>query len=300
MTEWSGRARWVPGIGQSLAGAAGRHHGAVSAYLSIGEFARMTHLTVKALRHYHDVGLLAPAAIDPATGYRSYAPAQVAEAQAIRRLRDLEMPIDDVRAVLAAGDAAARQDALAAHLARLEDRVAQTQSMVASLRTLLGDEGPAAPIEFRTVPAVAALAITADVTFADSGEWLGDALSELAGWSPAAGPAGALFAPALFEDGVGTVVAYVPATATATATAPASRGRATPFVVPAAELAMTDHVGALTDLDQSYGRLGRFVAEKGIGADGPIRETYLVSYGDTDDESAHRTEVGWPVVPARP
>jgi len=70
-------------------------------------------------------------------------------------------------------------------------------------------------------------------------------------------------------------------------------------VIPAAELAVTDHVGALTELDQSYGRLGRFVAEKGIGAAGPIRETYLVSYADTDDESAHRTEVGWPVVADR-
>jgi DNA-binding transcriptional MerR regulator len=131
----------------------------VAAYLSIGEFARMTHLTVKALRHYHDVGLLVPVAIDPATGYRSYAPAQVSEAQAIRRLRDLEMPIDDVRAVLGAGDASARQDALAAHLARLEDRVAQTQSMVSALRTLLGDEGPEGAIELRSVPAVPALAI---------------------------------------------------------------------------------------------------------------------------------------------
>jgi effector-binding domain-containing protein len=93
-------------------------------------------------------------------------------------------------------------------------------------------------------------------------------------------------------------VAYVPAAAAAAA-APAT-GRATPFVVPAAELAVTDHRGALTDLDQSYGRLGRFVADKGIGAPGPIRETYLVSFGATDDEAAHLTVVGWPIVADRP
>lgn len=45
--------------------------------LTIGDFSRMTHLSVKALRHYHDVGVLEPAAIDQFTGYRSYDVAQV-------------------------------------------------------------------------------------------------------------------------------------------------------------------------------------------------------------------------------
>ena len=44
--------------------------------MPIGRFARLTGLTVKALRHYDEVGLLRPAAVDPDTGYRSYAPDQ--------------------------------------------------------------------------------------------------------------------------------------------------------------------------------------------------------------------------------
>jgi DNA-binding transcriptional MerR regulator len=67
--------------------------------LNIGDFARMTFLSVKALRHYHEVGLLAPAEVDPESGYRRYALAQVPKAQVIRRLRELGMPIDDVRSV---------------------------------------------------------------------------------------------------------------------------------------------------------------------------------------------------------
>ena len=39
--------------------------------LSIGEFARLTHLSVKALRHYDDLGLVVPTHVDPTTGYRS-------------------------------------------------------------------------------------------------------------------------------------------------------------------------------------------------------------------------------------
>ena len=55
--------------------------------LSIGDFSRITHLSVKTLRHYHDVGLVAPAHIDPATGYRYYSHAQIPTAQVVRRLR---------------------------------------------------------------------------------------------------------------------------------------------------------------------------------------------------------------------
>jgi hypothetical protein len=49
--------------------------------VSIGDFARMTHLSVKALRHYHEVGVLKPAALD------GYTVSQVPTAQAIRRGR---------------------------------------------------------------------------------------------------------------------------------------------------------------------------------------------------------------------
>ena len=72
--------------------------------LTIGEFSKMTYLSVKALRHYHDVGLLEPADIDPSSGYRRYTADQVATAQAIRRFRDLDMPIEQVRTVLQAPD----------------------------------------------------------------------------------------------------------------------------------------------------------------------------------------------------
>ena len=76
------------------------------ALLNIGDFSRMTYLSVKALRHYHETGLLEPAAVDPDTGYRLYRPAQVGMAQVIRRLRDLGMPLEDVKSVIDAPDVA--------------------------------------------------------------------------------------------------------------------------------------------------------------------------------------------------
>ena len=57
----------------------------MSALLTIGEFSRMTHLSVKALRHYDDVGLLSPAQVDSSSSYRRYATGQVPIARVIRR-----------------------------------------------------------------------------------------------------------------------------------------------------------------------------------------------------------------------
>ena len=105
--------------------------------LAIGDFSRMTHLSVKALRHYHDMGILEPAAIDPGTGYRSYAVAQVADAQVIRRLRDLNMPLDQIRAVLHAPDLGTRNAEIAAHLGRMERQLEEAKASVAGLRALL-------------------------------------------------------------------------------------------------------------------------------------------------------------------
>ena len=82
--------------------------------LTIGAFARLTGLTPKALRHYDALGLLAPAETDVATGYRRYDRSQVETGRAIGRLRDLDVPLEDVRAVIDdPSQAAKRLDPLA-------------------------------------------------------------------------------------------------------------------------------------------------------------------------------------------
>jgi DNA-binding transcriptional MerR regulator len=89
--------------------------------LPIGDFSRATHLSIKTLRHYHHVGLLEPADVDEFTGHRRYATHQIATAQVIRRFRELDMPIEDIKSVLTAPDVAARNELIAAHLSRLEE-----------------------------------------------------------------------------------------------------------------------------------------------------------------------------------
>ena len=57
----------------------------MSSTLPIGDFSRATHLSVKMLRHYHEIGLLEPADVEVGSGYRRYAAEQIVTAQIIRR-----------------------------------------------------------------------------------------------------------------------------------------------------------------------------------------------------------------------
>lgn len=266
------------------------------AYVTIGDFSRMTHLSVKTLRYYHRVGLLEPNEVNADTGYRYYGLGQVPAAHTIRRLRDLDMPVDEVRALLAAPDEATRDRLLAVHLDRMQAQLARTEAAVASLRSLL--EHPVAPIavERRSVPAMAAIAISDTVERADLGSWWTGALSDLYaaldGGSPASvGPAGGLFDDGLFTDDRGDAVLFIPTTSIATG----SMGRVRPYTIPAAELAVTVHYGSHANVDQTYGALGTYVAEHGHGLAGPVRETYLVGIHDTADASRWRTEICWPI-----
>jgi DNA-binding transcriptional MerR regulator len=110
--------------------------------LTIGRFADASGLTVKALRHYDEIGLLAPAEVDARTGYRYYDASQVQEAVAIRRLRALEMPLDEIRELLGRDTAAAREG-LAAHAYRVALEAHDKQMLLIELDALVeGGDSP--------------------------------------------------------------------------------------------------------------------------------------------------------------
>lgn len=98
--------------------------------LTISVFARTVGLTPSALRFYDDCGLLRPAYVDPASGYRYYAPEQEARGVLLRDLREVDLPLADVRAVLDG----APQDAariLHAHVRALEGKVGPARRVAA-------------------------------------------------------------------------------------------------------------------------------------------------------------------------
>lgn len=265
--------------------------------LSIGDFSRATNLSVKTLRYYHRVRLLEPADIDPRTGYRRYTTEQIPVAQIIRRFRDLDMPVQEVQAVLAAPDVPTRNTLIAEHLSRLEETASRTQTAVASLRDLLQRPSVTEParIAHRSVEATMAAAITETVDLADALHWFKGALGELYATLNAqnllpTGPAGGIFAGELFADERGEATIFAPCPGP-----PRPMGRVRPLVVPAVELATIEHVGGHTDIDRAYGALATYVTRRALAVVGPIREYYLVGWNDTRDEGKWRTEIGWPI-----
>jgi DNA-binding transcriptional MerR regulator len=266
----------------------------MSTDLSIGDFSQVTHLSIKTLRHYHDAGLLEPARIDPSSGYRYYNFDQVPVAQVIKHFRELGMPVPEVREVVLTQDPNERNELIAKHLERLEKQLAETRAAVTSLRRLLQPHGNEINVEHRSVKEVNAAAISETIDIGGALPWFNGALAELdfalsrSKLRPL-GPKGGLFENALFTDEHGEALVYVPVE-----DAPKA-GRVRPMVVPAAELAVVVHRGPIDDIDVTYSQLGSYVKENALAVAGPVRETYVIGAGETDEESQWITEIGWPV-----
>jgi DNA-binding transcriptional MerR regulator len=262
--------------------------------LTIGDFSKMTFLTVKALRHYHDVGLLEPARTDPSSGYRYYRVEQVARARLIRRLRDLDLPVDDVRSVLAAPDEVTRNAVMIEHLDRMSRQLEQVQDTVDSLRRMLAGDEAEVPVTHRDEAATMVLAIRGHVGADTVLAWWVEAFTELHRLLRSAGIGrtgadGAEFPAEFFTEGAADLVAFVPVDRV-----PTLAGRVEALTRPAATYAVATHDGPMVDLDGAYSAVGRTVLEQALTSDGPVVERFL-PVGHEDDLLAHTTEVCWPV-----
>ncbi|MGH9115012.1 MAG: MerR family transcriptional regulator, partial [Acidimicrobiales bacterium] len=225
----------------------------MSLLVAIGDFSNMTHLSVKALRHYHDVGLLEPAEVDRSSGYRYYLPEQVPTAQVIRRFRDLGMPVEEVKTMLSAPDIGTRNKMIVAHLERMESQLQETRATVASLRAVLDGPAPAGPVEYRTVAAAPAFAVRSVVDVGGVFEWFSESFAELRraleeSGAQRSGPDGALYPGEFFELERAEIVAFVPVHGPVEQPA-TSAGGAELVEIPAADLAVMLHAGSFDEID---------------------------------------------------
>jgi DNA-binding transcriptional MerR regulator len=108
---------------------------------SIGDFSKITGLTVKTLRYYHEQGLLVPTYVDEQTGYRYYDRAKIETARIIAHLRSLDLSIDEVREILreAVEDADLRP-VLERQKALLQSKIERDRKIVRSIHAFLTQE----------------------------------------------------------------------------------------------------------------------------------------------------------------
>jgi DNA-binding transcriptional MerR regulator len=112
--------------------------------LSIGTFSVLAGLSVPALRHYDEVGVLKPAAVDERTNYRYYDRDQVHVGRTIRALRAVDLPIDELRDVIEGNDPEYLRSVLSDHLDRMNQRATTLSAQIEALEQFI-EEGVIVP-----------------------------------------------------------------------------------------------------------------------------------------------------------
>ncbi len=120
-------------------------------HMSIGRFAGLTGISINTLRRYDESGLLSPAFVDPFTGYRLYAVEQLDIGILIRLLRDLDVPLHEVKALLSAHGAGDVKTVLAHHRERVSERHAELERILARIDVAMNQERGLLPYEVETV-----------------------------------------------------------------------------------------------------------------------------------------------------
>jgi effector-binding domain-containing protein len=270
--------------------------------VAIGRFARLTGLTIRAVRHYGELGLLEPALVDEATGYRYYGRGQVETAARIRRLRELELPLDQVRLVLA--EPARLRECLIAHRAFLEQRAARTGTILAELTHLIdGKEQLVKPAQaldelaVQEYPDQPVLSIRERVHLDEVKHVIPAAYRELFAYlrelgATAVEPWTTTVCP--FADDAGVLEIE---NAVHTATSLPGRGRIESRTLPACTAVTVVHKGPYTELGRSYRGLESWLDAHELDTAGDPREIYVTDPEEVADPADYLTVIAWPIRP---
>jgi DNA-binding transcriptional MerR regulator len=263
--------------------------------LSIGAFARLSGLTIKALRHYDEIGLLPPAEVDEDTGYRFYSLAQARDAEAIRRLRSLEVPLDEIAGLLRADDAQLRER-LAVHRARLEGRAVETQRILAELDRLIDGEEELVPdatrmefrLEIKDVPERRVLLARERADVDSASEVIPRLIMETHARLQQAGGsfAGAPICVCPFADGAAELAVGWPV---GEQDVPGAE------TLPGGRALVLEHKGPYDQLGRSYRLMSEVMERQGLTPAGDPVEVYVTNPEEVPDPNDYVTVIEWPV-----
>lgn len=113
--------------------------------IKIGDFSKLSMVSIRMLRHYDSIGLLAPEKIDPITGYRYYTPAQLTTAGRIQSLKNMGFSLSAIGSILREyNDPESLKRYLLLHLVQIKedaDKIQKQVTMVESMIERLGKDG---------------------------------------------------------------------------------------------------------------------------------------------------------------
>ncbi|MEU7061018.1 MerR family transcriptional regulator [Streptomyces sp. NPDC046197] len=276
--------------------------------LTIGAFAARARLSAKALRLYDRLGLLVPAHVDEASGYRYYRASQTGRARLVALLRQLDMPLARVAEVVEA-DGAEAAERLAAYWADVESRVAGQRTLAEYLRARLSGRSSEMydrfTVETVDVPEQVVITETRHTLANELPAWIGASLTRLEAAARACGGvAGSPFVVYHAEvslESDGPAESCVPVADEAAARAWAEgRGRTWETRVrvdPAQRLAYTRITKAQVAHPQilaAFEAVEQWIAEQGLEKAGPCREVYFADWEAAGPQDAV-CDVAFPV-----
>lgn len=263
----------------------------------IGRFSKMTRLSVKALRNYDDLGLLVPAVVDRSSGYRYYTYGQANRAEAIRVLRSLDMPLQDIREALEADDPEVAAKVLDRHRARLEAELDRHERMLAFMGRLMERKEGVMPyeIEVKEVPAQHVAVVRKHASKTTIGRDISSgfaAIGEATGRAgvPLAGPPFLIMFEVVDEESEGDIEIAFPVSMPF-----GGGGEVVGREEPAMTVASTMHRGAYDEIGPAYSTLTGWIQEHGHEIVGPPREIYLTDPSETPDPADYVTEIQFPI-----
>ncbi|RRD52720.1 MerR family transcriptional regulator [Buchananella hordeovulneris] len=230
--------------------------------LPIGQFSALTRLSVRMLRHYDAHGVLVPAAVDPHTGYRRYAPAQLETAAAIRNLRDVGFGVSAISALLTTRGTDNWARALELQRKTLLKEEADVRRKLRLLHQLLdGGKTMSITVSRATVPAMTVVALTGTVpTYSDEGQLWEVMLPQLISQGiQATGPAGVIEHGEEYVEHNPRLSIFVPVAAGTTTVAPLQV-----LELPERECVVAEVVGPYTQITDAHDQIAARLATDGL------------------------------------
>jgi effector-binding domain-containing protein len=263
--------------------------------IPIGRFSKMTRLSIKALRRYDGLGLLVPAVVDPSSSYRYYTYWQANRAEAIRILRRLDMPLEQIRELLESEDAQVAAKLLQLHRGRLEDELERHRRKLAFIERLIERDESVMPYEVRVkdVPAQHVAAIRRTTTLETIGQDIAESFTRIGravDGVTMTGPPFVVFNDVIDEEGGGDIEVAAPVAVAFEDTAEVHAEE-----LPPATVAWTVHRGPFDEVGPAYHTVAGWIQEHGHEVAGPPREVYLTDPDETPDEADYLTEVQFPI-----
>lgn len=267
--------------------------------IKIGDFARLSRVSIVTLRHYDERGLLKPVCVDGFTGYRYYTLEQLPRLNRILALKDLGFSLDQIEKVLSGLTVDQLRGMLKMKQAEVEQQVAVEQErlsrIAARLRQIeLEDMMPDYDVVLKTIePLLVASRRVTIPTNDQVPQYLGAAYDEI--WNHMKEQGAKMAGPclAVWYQGAEILANEEAEAAFPIDRAVAGTDRVTVHELPKAQVASAIHQGEFEDFTQLHGALLTWIEANGYRIVGPYREIYIKhDSGDTADSA---TEVQYPV-----